>query len=181
MKRVSALHLILELIVILGYLVIGVSVLTYILDGIPMDRLFVGVILLSNGIIGFTDFFTWKFATKRKGIQSAVAYLVSIVLGAIFIIFSIESKLLCIMLGIFTIAYAVAKITTAALNLTSQPLINAMRIIVSIVQIVFSILLIVRTLDGLRPLMVCIGIALCVEAFILFVEFIIHRYQNSHI
>lgn len=178
MKRNNLLHIILEMLVILGFLVIGISILTYLFQGVPMDRLFLGAMILSIGIISFTDFFTWRYATKTKGIQSEVVSFLTIALGAVLLIFPLESKLICILMGAFFILSAVTTIVTAALNLTSQPLLNGIKIVVSIVQIVFSIFLIVRTLDYLSTYMMFLGISLVALAFVLLIEFMIRRYQS---
>ena len=178
MKRINLLHIILEMLVILGFLVIGISILTYIFQGVPLDRVFLGAMILSIGIISLTDFFTWRYTTKMKGIQSLVAALLTIALGAVLLIFHLESKLVCIMIGSLFIFSAITTIVTAVLNMPTQPLLNGIKVIISIVQIVFSILLIVRTLDYLGAYMTFISISLLVLAFVLLIEFMIHRYQN---
>lgn len=178
MKRNNILHYTLELIVILGFLVLGVTVLTYLIHNVPMDNVFIGFIVLADGVISFTDFVTWKYTTRMKSIQSAVSSLASIALGAVFIFVKMDFALLCILFGAFSIAFSIARIATAVLNLTRQPLLNTIKIIISITEIVFSVFLIIRTVDSLHAHMVFLGIALSVEAFILLVEFMVHRYQR---
>ena len=178
MKRNNILHYTLELIVILGYLVLGVTVLTYLIQNVPMDHVFIGFIVLADGVISFTDFVTWKYTTRIKSIQSAVAALASIVLGAVFIFVEMDISLLCILFGAFSIAFSIVRIATAVLNLTRQPLLNGIKIIISITEIIFSVFLIIRTVDSLYAHMTFLGIALSVEAFILLVEFMVHRYQR---
>ena len=94
------------------------------------------------------------------------------------IIFNLDTKFICILWGSLSIAFAITKIVTAAINMTHQPLLNTVITILSIIEIVFSILLIIRTLDSLHEHMVFIGIALIVEAVTLLIEFLIHRYQR---
>ena len=178
MKRNNILHYTLELIVILGYLVLGVTVLTYLIQNVPMDHVFIGFIVLADGVISFTDFVTWKYTTRIKSVQSAVAAVASIALGAVFIFIKMDISLLCILFGAFSIAFSIVRIATAVLNLTRQPLLNGIKIIISITEIVFSVLLIIRTVDSLYAHMTFLGIALLVEAFILLVEFMVHRYQR---
>ena len=178
MKRVSFLHLLLEILVILGDLIIGVTVLTFMLQGASFGRAFIGAIVLSIGILDFTDFITLKYATKMRSIQYATAAILEIALGAVFIIFNLDTKFICILWGSLSIAFAITKIVTAAINMTHQPLLNTVITILSIIEIVFSILLIIRTLDSLHEHMVFIGIALIVEAVTLLIEFLIHRYQR---
>ena len=178
MKRNNILNYSLELIVILGFLVIGVTVLTYIFQNVPMDRVFIGFIIFSIGVIEFADFFTRKYATRIKSIQSLVAAIVTIGLGITFMAFDFKIELVCILYGSFGIGFAIAKIVTAALNLTRQPLLNGIKIILSIIGIVFSILLIIRTTYSLHTHMVFLGIACSIEAFVLLIEFMVHRYQG---
>ena len=179
MTRRNALHYILELIVVFGFLVLGITILTMLSQGSSIDRIVIGALVLSIGVIQIADYFTWKFAMRRRSIPAFVAAILSVVLGAVLmIIHNMDTKLMCYIWGPCIIAFALARIATAAVNMTYQPLINAVKIISAITEIVFSILLIIRTLDGIHPYMWFLGIALCVEAFVLFIEFIIHRYQR---
>ena len=178
MKRNNILHYTLELIVILGYLVLGVTVLTYVMQSVPMDHVFIGFILLADGVISFTDYITWKYSVRVKSVQSAVSALASIALGAVFIFVEMDATLFCILFGSFSIAFSIVRIITAILNLTRQPLLNGIKIILSITEIVFSVLLIIRTVNSLYAHMTFLGIAFAIEAFILLVEFMVHRYQR---
>ena len=178
MKRNNILHYILELIVILGNLVIGVAILTYIFQGVAMDRIFLGSLLLTVGVIGFAEFFTWRYVTKVRSIQSLFAAVVKIGLGASFIIFKFDNNLVCVLIGISCLAFALIRIITATLNITRQPLLNGVRTVLSIIEIVLAIILIIRTLDYLRSFMTYVGIALVIEAFVLLIEFMVHRYQR---
>ena len=94
MKRNNILRYTLELIVILGFLVLGVTVLTYLIQKVPMDNVFIGFIVLADGVISFADFVTWKYTTRMKSIQSAVSALASIALGAVFIFVKMDFALL---------------------------------------------------------------------------------------
>ena len=143
-----------------------------------MDNVFIGSILLADGVIGLTDFFTWKYSVRIKSIQSAVASVLTTALGFVFIFVKMTPALFCILFGAFSIAFAIARIMTAISNLTRQPLLHSIRIILSITEIVFSILLIIRTTYSLYSHMVFLCVALLVEAFILLIEFMVHRYQG---
>ena len=178
MKRNNILRYSLELIVILGYLVMGVTVFTYIVQSVPMDHVFIGFVVLAMGVIAFTEYFTWKFVVRIKTIQSAVAALATVALGIVFIIIDMDTSLFCIIFGIYGITYAVTQIATAAILLTRQPLLNGIKIILSITEIVFSIFLIIRTVNLLYAFMTFICISLLVEAFVLLIEFMVHRYQG---
>ena len=181
MKRVNVLHLLLELLVIFGNLVLGVTVLTYMTQS-PLDRLldriFIGVIVLALGIFEFTDFFSLKYVTKMRSIQSLVAAILQIALGLLFMIVKIDSKVICILWGSVCIVASILIIITAGLNMTHQPLLNIIRIILRIIEIVFCILLLVRSLDFIDAYLIFTGVALIIEAVTLLIEFIIHRYQR---
>ena len=178
MKRRSVLHIILELIVILGYLVLGMTILTFAFQKVPFDRIFIGVLISAIGVLEFTDFVTWKYATKMRSMQFAIGAVFSIVLGLVFVIIKMNSNILCYLWGGFSIAFALVRIATGTVNLAYQPLINSVRIILAIVQIVFSVLLIVQKLNALNSYIVFLGISFVIEAVALFVEFMIHRYQR---
>ena len=137
MKRNNILRYVLELIVILGYLVMGISVFTYIIQSVPMDHVFIGFIVLASSVIAFTEYFTWKFAVRVKTIQIAIAALAMIALGIIFIVVEMDPALFCIIFGICSIAFAVTQIITSAILLSRQPLLNGIKIILAITAIVF--------------------------------------------
>lgn len=178
MKRNNILRYVLELIVILGYLVMGISVLTYIIQSVPMDHVFIGFIVLASSVIAFTEYFTWKFAVRVKTIQIAIAALAMIALGIVFIVVEMDPALFCIIFGICSIAFAVTQIITSAILLSRQPLLNGIKIILSITAIVFSIFLIIRTVNVLYSYMTFICISLLVDAIVLLIEFMVHRYQG---
>ena len=179
MKR-NVLHIILELIVDIGLLIIGVTILTLLVQKIGFSWQIIGSLVLAIGVLEVTDFFTWKFATRRRSIQSLAAGALSAVLGVFFMIgHKIDPKVLCVIWGIASIVFSLAKITTGVLNLSYQPLINGVKIILSVTEIVFSILLIIQKVHAIPHHMIFLGIALVVEAFTLFIEFVIHRYQNA--
>ena len=178
MKRNNILRYVLELIVILGYLVMGISVFTYIIQSVPMDHVFIGFIVLSSSVIAFTEYFTWKFAVRVKTIQIAIAALAMIALGIVFIVVEMDPALFCIIFGICSIAFAVTQIITSAILLSRQPLLNGIKIILAITAIVFSIFLIIRTVNILYSYMTFICILLLVDAIVLLIEFMVHRYQG---
>ena len=178
MKRNNILRYTLELIVILGYLVMGISVFTYIIQSVPMDHVFIGFIVLASSVLAFTEYFTWKFVVRVKTIQIAIAALAMIALGIIFIVVEMDPALFCIIFGICSIAFAVTQIITSAILLSRQPLLNGIKIILAITAIVFSIFLIIRTVNVLYSYMTFICISLLVEAIVLLIEFMVHRYQG---
>ena len=91
---------------------------------------------------------------------------------------NINAKTMCILWGAFSIGYSLARTATATVNLVYQPLINSVRIILAVIEIIFSIILMIRTSNYLNSFIIFMGVALVVEAGVLFVEFMIHRYQR---
>ena len=178
MKRRSFLRYTLELIVILGYLVLGVTIFTFIFQKVPFDKIFIGSLILAIGVLEFTDYITWKYSIKMKNIQYFVGSMVSIALGIIFMVIKMDAKALCYFWGAFSIFFSLVKISTGSISLVYQPLICSVRIVLAITRIVFSILLLARTLNALNPFILFVGISLAIEAVILFIEFMIHRYQR---
>lgn len=178
MKKPNVFQIILELIVILGFIVVGVTVLTFLIQHVAVDRICIGLIIIAVGIFGLAEYFTLKFAIRIRSIANIIASVAFIVVGIIFVIFKMEIKQLCLILGITCIGCSVARITTSVLNLLRQPLLNGIRIILNLILIVFSIFLIVKTVDFLNSYLMFLGIAFLIEAGTLFIEFLIHRYQN---
>ena len=178
MKRRSVLRYILELIVILGYLVLGVTIFTFIFQKVPFDKIFIGALILAIGVLEFTDFVTWKYAMKMRNIQFFVGSVVSMALGVVLMLVKMDAKTLCYFWGWFSIFFSVVKISSGSINLVYQPLISSVRIILGITRIVFSILLLARNVNALNPFILFVGVSLAIEAVILFIEFMIHRYQR---
>ena len=178
MKRRSFLHIALELLVLLGFLVLGVTILTFSFQKVPFDRIFVGILVSATGMLELIDFITWKYATKMRSLQMFVSAILSVVLGLLIIFIKMETNVFCYIWGGFSIAFALVKIATGTVNLAYQPLVNSVRIILSIIEIVFAILLMVRTDKAINSHILYLGIAFIVEAVTLFIEFMIHRYQR---
>ena len=178
MKRHNVPKIILELIVILGFMVLGVTILTYINHQENITKTLTGLIVLTISVLSFTEFIALKMAAKLKSIQNVVVSVIGVALGIIFIALRIDIKTICVMWGIYSLAFSLSRIVTGVLNLLRQPLLNIVRIFIGIACIVLSILLIIRTVDFIKAYYSFIGISLSVESFILLIEFIIHRYQN---
>lgn len=180
MKRRNYFRLTLELIVIIGYLVLGVTIFSFYYNSprVPFDQIFVGSLVLAMGVLELTEFITWKYAMKMRSMASFVASIVAIGLGFVFMFVKMKATVLCTLWGIFSIVFSLVKISTGSINLVYQPLISSVRIIVSITRIVFSILLLVRNPGFTNSFILFLGIVFAIEALTLFIEFMIHRYQR---
>ena len=178
MKRVNVLQIVLELTVILGFIVLGVTILTYLLQRVAVDRIVIGLVTAAVGVFGLTEFFTLKYSARRKSIPNLIVALLSLALGIVFLFVRFNSNQLCIIWGTGLIVFAVGRIITSVMNLLRQPLLSIVRIIVNIIAIIFAIFLIVNKVNFLNNYLTAQGIFFLVEAGTLLIEFIIHRYQN---
>ena len=178
MKRINVFNIILQLIVILGSIVIGITVLTYIYQHEYYNKILIGLIIMSVGLMGLTEFFTLRFAIRMRSIQYAVISALEVVLGLLFILLKIEMKQICIIWSIANFVIALTHIITSVINILRKPLINGVRIILNALLVIFSIILLIETIDYLNTFLIFLGISLLVEASILLIEFFISRYQN---
>jgi hypothetical protein len=178
MKRINVFNIILQLIVILGSIVIGITVLTYIYQHEYYNKILIGLIIMSVGLMGLTEFFTLRFAIRMRSIQYAAISALEVILGLLFILLKIEMKQICIIWSIANFVISLTHIITSVINILRKPLINGVRIILNALLVIFSIILLIETIDYLNTFLIFLGIALLVEASILLIEFFISRYQN---
>ncbi|MCQ2800520.1 MAG: hypothetical protein MJ216_01000 [Bacilli bacterium] len=179
MMRRNFLRSALEMIVDVGFLILGITILTFIFQNQPFDRPVIGALILSVGVLDFADFFTWQYATKMRSIQSLIAAVLNVALGVVILsVHNMDPKIMCIVWGACSVAFSITKIITCIVNITYQPLINGAKIILNILEIVFSIILMIRTINAIPSHMLFLAISLIVEAFILFIEFIINHNQK---
>ena len=178
MKRINVFNIILQLIVILGSIVIGITVLTYIYQHEYYNKILIGLIIMSVGLMGLTEFFALRFAIRMRSIQYAAISALEVVLGLLFILLKIEMKQICIIWSIANFVIALTHIITSVINILRKPLINGVRIILNALLVIFSIILLIETIDYLNTFLIFLGISLLVEASILLIEFFISRYQN---
>ena len=178
MRKTETLRIILELVTILSNIVIGVTVLTFIIQRIEADKSYIGSIILAIGATEMVDFLSMRDLVKRRNILNAVVAGISMAFGLTLLFLKIDINMTCILWGSVNIGLQVVKIINAAFNMLRQPLLNSGKIILSILISIFSIFLIVKTTGSLQPYLILVGIALLVEATMLMAEFIIHRYQK---
>ena len=178
MRKVNVFNIVLELIVILGSIVVGVTVLTYIFQHAYYNKILLALILLAVGLIGLTEFFSLKFVLRIRSIQNAIGAFLLVALGFVFLFVNLTLEQICIIWAISNFVIAAIHITTSVISILRKPLINGVRIILNICLVVFSIFLLVKTLDYLNPFLIFAGVALLVDAAILAIEFMIERYQS---
>lgn len=178
MKRANILNLILEMIVIIGNIVLGVTIFVCLGLDLTIDKNVVGVLVLANGFIEVIDFIALKYAIKRKSFQNLVAACLQIILGLVLLIFNFTTEQMCVIWGICSIAFSLAKISSSILTLGQQPLINIVKMLLCSGEILFSVFLIIKTVDSLDTHLLFLGISFSIEALTLLIEFIIHRYHR---
>lgn len=178
MKRNNIFHIFLELLVILGCIIVGMSLLTYILQDVAIDKVFLGSMVIAIGLIGICDYATMKFTIRRKSLQNLLASFVLIATGILFIVLSVEISIIYTIFGAVSIVVAFTQLITSTINLSSQPLLNGARMIIKMLTMVFCIFLLAKSSPFIYTYITFLSIALLAEAVVLVVEFIIHRYQN---
>ena len=185
MRKSGTLHIILEIVTILSNIIIGVSILTFIAyqyqEGLDLNKSFIGSIVLAIGVTEMVEFLSLKTLSKLRNIPNAAVALLSMITGIIIMTVEMELATACIVWAICAMVFQVIKIVNAGVNVLKQPFLNIVIIILCVTEIIFCIFLLAKPLEALEHHFIFIGISLLVEAFILIVEFVIHRYQHNSI
>ena len=183
MRKSGTLHIILEIVTILSNIIIGVSVLTFIAyqhqESLDLNKSFIGSVVLAIGVTEMVEFLSLKTLAKLRNIPNAVVALLSMITGVLIMAIEMELETACIVWAICAMVFQVVKIVNAGFNVLKQPFLNIVIIILCVTEIIFCIFLLAKTVEALNHHFIFIGVSLLVEAFILIVEFIIHRYQNN--
>ena len=182
MRKSGTLHIILEIVTILSNIIIGVSVLTFIAyqhqESLDLNKSFIGSVVLAIGVTEMVEFLSLKTLAKLRNIPNAVVAALSMIAGIVIMAVEMELATACIVWAICAIVFQVIKIANAGINVLKQPFLNIVIIILCVTEIIFCIFLLAKTVEALDHHFIFIGISLLVEAFILIVEFMIHRYQK---
>ena len=182
MRKSGTLHIILEIVTILSNIIIGVSVLTFIAyqhqESLDLNKSFIGSIVLAIGVTEMVEFLSLKTLAKLRNIPNAVVALLSMIAGVIIMAVDMELEIACVVWAICSMVFQVAKIANAGINVLKQPFLNIVIIILCVTEFIFCIFLLVNKVGALDHHFIFIGISLLIEAFILLVEFMIHRYQK---
>ena len=179
MRKSGTLHIILEIVTILSNIIIGVTILTFLsYPDIELNKSFIGSIVLAIGATEMVEFLSLKMLGKLRNIPNAIVAGLSMVLGVLIMAIDMELATTCVIWGICSIDFQVVKIANAGYNILKQPFLNIVIIILCVTEAIFSVFLITKNVEALDHHFIFIGISLLVEAFILIIEFIIHRYQT---
>jgi len=176
MKRNTFFRTLIEIIVILGFITIGVTAITYVIqpDAI-IDKTFISLIIIAVGACGLLAYLSLTSLGKLKNIPSVVAALLNVALGIVLLLLNIDLSLTCIIWGIASIGIQAVKITNSVFGITEKTLTNGIKIIVCLVEIAFCVILIIRKKPAINGHVIYMGIALFIEAFLSFISLIMHR------
>ena len=180
LRKQNRLHIALELVTIFSFIVIGVTILTFMYYDVELSKSYLGSLVLAIGVTELISFLSLKDLVKLRNIPNCITAILQMILGVILMVIDIDLPTACIVWGICNIVFLVAKVIDAGLNLIHQPFLNIIVIILCIIETIFSIFLIANStnIQALNHHIVFIGVALLIRAVILVVEFVIHRYQK---
>ena len=180
LRKQNRLHIALELVTIFSFIVIGVTILTFMYYDVELSKSYLGSLVLAIGVTELISFLSLKDLVKLRNIPNGITAVLQMILGVILMVIDIDLPTACIVWGICNIVFLVAKVIDAGLNLIHQPFLNIIVIILCIIETIFSIFLIANStnIQVLNHHIVFIGVALLIRAVILVVEFVIHRYQK---
>ena len=180
MKKLNTLHIVLEIVTIFSFIFIGVTILTFL--NYPEvnvhDKSFIGSIIFAIGTTELVQFLSLNYLGKRRNIPVAVSAVASMILGIVIMAASIELNVVCLIWAIAAIVFQIIKTVNAGFNIMRQPLLNGIIIILAILEVIYCVFLIVNRSTSLIPFFTFLSIELLIKAFILIVEFVIHRYQR---
>lgn len=180
LRKQNRLHIALELVTIFSFIVIGVTILTFMYYDVEMSKSYLGSLILAIGVTELVSFLSMRDLAKLRNIPNAITAVLQMVLGVILMVIDIDLPIACVVWGICNIVFLVTKVIDAGFNLIHQPLLNIIIIILCIIETFFSVFLIANSADiqALNHHIVFIGIALLIRAVLLVIEFVIHRYQK---
>lgn len=178
MKKSNIAQIIFEIISVIGNVVVGVTILTFIFNGESIDKTFISFVSLSIGAAEIVVFLGLKDSAKLRNIPNLITNLSLMIFGIILFGTNVDLDKTCLIWAIVCLALYTIKIANFAVNFISQPLYNIIKILLSIITIVFSIVMIAERALAMAYCLTYIGVSLLIEAFILLIEFIIHRYQK---
>ncbi len=180
LRKQNRLHIALELVTIFSFIVIGVTMLTFMSYELEISKSYIGSLVLAIGVTELVDFLSMRDLVKLRNIPNCVTSVLTMILGVLLLLLDIDLPTTCIVWCICNLVFLVAKVVDAGLNILHQPFLNIIVIILCIIEAIFTIFLLANSANVkvLTNFINYIGIALCIKAVILIIEFVIHRYQK---
>ena len=180
LRKQNRLHIALELVTIFSFIVIGVTMLTFMSYELEISKSYVGSLVLAIGVTELVDFLSMRDLVKLRNIPNCVTSVLTMILGVLLLLLDIDLPTTCIVWCICNLVFLVAKVVDAGLNILHQPFLNIIVIILCIIEAIFTIFLLANSANVkvLTNFINYIGIALCIKAVILIIEFVIRRYQK---
>lgn len=180
LRKQNRLHIALELVTIFSFIVIGVTMLTFMYYDVELSKSYIGSLVLAIGVTELVSFLSMKDLVKLRNIPNGITAILQMALGIVLMVIDADLPTACIIWCICNIVFLVAKVIDAGFNLIHQPFLNIIVIILCIIETIFAIFLLANSTDiqALNHHIVFIGVALLIKAVILVIEFLIHRYQK---
>ena len=180
LRKQNRLHIALELVTIFSFIVIGVTILTFMYYDVELSKSYLGSLVLAIGVTELISFLSMKDLVKLRNIPNAITAVLQMALGIVLMVVDVALPTACIIWCICNIIFLVAQVVDAGFNLIHQPFLNIIVVILCIIETIFSIFLLANSNDiqALNHHIVFIGVSLLIRAVILVIEFMIHRYQK---
>ena len=180
LRKQNRLHIALELVTIFSFIVIGITILTFMYYDVEMSKSYLGSLVLAIGVTELVSFLSMKDLVKLRNIPNGITAVLQMILGVILMVINVELSTACVIWGICNIVFLVTKVVDAGFNLIHQPFLNIILVILCIIETICSIFLIANSADiqALNHHIVFVGVSLLIRSFILVIEFVIHRYQK---
>ena len=180
LRKQNRLHIALELVTIFSFIVIGVTMLTFMYYDVELSKSYIGSLVLAIGVTELVSFLSMKDLVKLRNIPNGITAILQMALGIVLMVIDADLPTACIIWCTCNIVFLVAKVIDAGFNLIHQPFLNIIVIILCIIETIFAIFLLANSTDiqALNHHIVFIGVALLIKAVILVIEFLIHRYQK---
>ena len=178
MKKYSAWKTILEIITLIGYIIVAMMILTYLLRGVNFDRVILGATVAAIGAIDVLNFLTLKHIVKSKNFLLLTVGILELAFGFTLAFLNIDLFLTCVILGWFIIGFSVIKISNAAFNIPQSPLMSIIKGILNTALIVYGILLVVQIEKILNNFMLFNCISLLILAVIYLIEVVVRHNRN---
>ena len=137
MKKANYLHIVLELVTIFSYIVIGVTIETFVGHDVELlNKSFIGSIILAIGVIQMVEYLSMKELAKLRNVPYIIVAVASMIFGIVILAVDMTLPLACVLWGSFAIGFQIIRIINSSINLQRQPFLNSFIIILCIIEII---------------------------------------------
>ena len=99
LRKQNRLHIALELVTIFSFIVIGVTILTFMYYDVEMSKSYLGSLVLAIGVTELVSFLSLRDLAKLRNIPNAVTALLQMILGVILMVIDLELPTVCVVWG----------------------------------------------------------------------------------